>query len=207
MSDARPVPSVEFFHSVYQGKPAWEIDVPQPAIIQLEQAGKVIGSVLDIGCGTGCNAIYLAERGHPVTAFDLVPEAIAQAKSRLGARQLPVTFQVANALKLPDFGQQFDTAIDAGVFHVFNDKDRQRYAENIHRQLKTGAMLYLICFSEHQPGEEGPRRMTQAEIRTSFTVGWKVVSIQAAEYLTQPSFYGAAKAWLAQMVRQPGYGG
>lgn len=201
MSEPRPVPSVEFFHTVYQGKPAWEIDAPQPAMMQLEQAGKIVGSVLDIGCGTGCNAIYLAERGHTVTAFDLVPEAIGQAKARLGSRQLPVTFQVANVLQLPDFGKQFDTGMDAGVFHVFNDKDRARYVENVHRQLKTGAMLYLICFSEHQPGEEGPRRVTQAEIRTSFAQGWRVHAIEAAEYLTQASFYGPAKAWLAHLQK------
>ncbi len=194
--------SVEFFHSVYDGKPAWEIDAPQPAIIELEQAGKIVGSVLDIGCGTGCNAIYLAEHGHTVTGFDLVPQAIEQAKARLGERTLPVTFLAASALKLPDLGP-FDTAIDAGVFHVFNDKDRLRYVENIHRCLKPGARLYLICFSEHQPGTEGPRRMTQQEIRDSFTSGWQIESIEPSVYQTQASFYGPAKAWLAtiQTVR------
>ncbi|HQR41920.1 MAG TPA: methyltransferase domain-containing protein [Gemmatales bacterium] len=188
--------SIDFFHQIYTGKPAWEIDATQPAIVQLAEAGKIIGNVLDIGCGTGCNAIYLAERGHPVVAFDLVPQAIEQAKARLGHRDLPVTFQVANVLKLPDLGL-FDTAIDAGVFHVFNDKDRPRYTENIRRHLKPGAKLYLICFSEHQPGTEGPRRVTQQEIRDSFRNGWVVESIEPTAYLTQASAYGPAKAWLA----------
>jgi cyclopropane fatty-acyl-phospholipid synthase-like methyltransferase len=192
--------SIEFFHQVYTGKPAWEIDVPQPAIIKLAEAGKIVGSVLDIGCGTGCNAIYLAERGHSVTAFDLVPQAIEQAKARVQDSALPVTFQVANVLKLPMLGQ-FDSAIDAGVFHVFSDKDRPRYVENIAKQLKRGARLWLICFSEHQPGTEGPRRVTQAELRSSFRADWKVHQIDATEYLTQASAYGPAKAWLAEIER------
>lgn len=196
--------SVEFFHDVYEGKPPWEIDTPQLAIVKLEQAGKIIGDVLDIGCGTGCNAIYLAERGHHVTGFDLIPQAIEQANARLAGRPLPVRFLTASALKLPDLGQLFDTAIDAGVFHVFNDKDRLRYSENVHRCLKPGARLYLICFSEHQTGTEGPRRMTQQDIRDSFTNGWKVESIEPSVYLTQPQFYGPARAWLAQIQKSSG---
>ncbi|MFT3882939.1 MAG: class I SAM-dependent methyltransferase [Gemmatales bacterium] len=193
--------SVEFFHSVYEGKAPWEIDAPQPAIIELEETSKIKGTVLDIGCGTGCNAIYLAERGHTVTGFDLVPQAIELAKARLGDHKLPITFLAASVLNLPDLGQQFDTAIDAGVFHVFNDKDRVRYCENIHRCLKPGARLYLICFRDDQPGTEGPRRMKQQEIRDCFTTGWQVESIEPSVYMTQASFYGPAKAWLVTITR------
>lgn len=198
-ASSSPSASVEFFHAVYAGKPAWEIDAPQPAIVQLAEQGHIIGSVLDIGCGTGCNALYLAERGHAVTGFDLVPQAIEQAKTRLAGRPLPVHFQVASVLKLPEFGTRFETAIDAGVFHVFNDVDRGRYCENIHRCLQPGARLYLICFSEHQPGSDGPRRMTQQEIRDSFQTGWIIESIEPNVYLTHAQFYGPAKAWLARI--------
>lgn len=203
MSQAPPTPSlsIEFFHSVYEGKPAWEIDQPQPEIIKLFEAGKLHGHILDIGCGTGCNAIYLAERGCTVTGFDLVPAAIEQAKARLGNRPLPVTLLTASALELPDWPAPFDCAIDAGVFHVFNDKDRHRYRENIYRSLKPGAKLYLICFSEHQPGTDGPRRVTQQEIRNTFQQGWHVESIEPAIYQTQPQFHGAAKAWLATIIK------
>jgi len=193
--------SVEFFHNVYEGKAPWEIDAPQPTIIQLAEEGKIVGRVLDIGCGTGCNAIYLAEHGHAVVGFDLVPQAIELAKARLGDRKLPVTFFAASVLTLPDLGQPFDTAIDAGVFHVFNDKDRVKYVANIQRCLKPGARLYLSCFSEEQPGTEGPRRMKQQEIRDSFTTGWQVESIEPSVYMTQASFYGPAKAWLATIKR------
>lgn len=195
-----PSLSVEFFQQVYTGKPAWEIDEPQPTIINLQQAGLIHGTVLDIGCGTGCNSIYLGEHGHIVTGFDLVPAAIKQARDRLGKRPLPVAFYAASVLQLGNLGVH-DTAIDAGVFHVFNDKDRLIYAENIYRHLKSGGMLYLICFSEHQPGTDGPRRVTQQEIRAAFANGWQVEKIEASIYKTMPNFHGDAKAWLASIRR------
>ena len=169
--------SIEHFIKAYEGEPPWEVYQPQPAFVRLEEEGKIVGSVLDIGCGTGANAIYLAQRGHDVLAFELVPRAIELAKKHLGSRELPVDFRVADVLRLGDLGREFDTAIDSGVFHVFSDKDRTRYTENIHRQLKPGAKLYLLCFSEQQPGTEGPRRVTQQEIRDSFRDGWTVESI------------------------------
>jgi cyclopropane fatty-acyl-phospholipid synthase-like methyltransferase len=197
MSDGPASRSVDFFKSVYDGLPAWEIGVPQPAVVRLEETGQIVGSVLDIGCGTGANAIYLAERGHEVLAFELAPRAIELANQRLGNRSLPVEFRVADVLRLGDLGRQFETALDAGVFHVFSDKDRPRYAQNVHRHLKPGGYLYLLCFSEHQPGTEGPRRVTQQEIRDTFTSGWHVESIAPSSYQTRPETMGEAKAWLA----------
>ncbi len=192
-----PSLSVEFFHQIYQGQPAWEIEAPQPVIVQLKEQGKIVGSVMDIGCGTGANAIYLAERGHEVAVFELVPRAIELAKARLGDRSLPVEFRVADVLRLSDLGKRFDTAIDAGVFHVFSDKDRARYVENVKRHLEPGGRLFLICFSEDQPGTDGPRRVRQSEIREAFAEGWVVESIEPAFYQTKPESHGAAKAWLA----------
>jgi SAM-dependent methyltransferase len=191
--------SVDFFKSVYDGTPAWEIGVPQPVVVELAEAGEIVGSVLDIGCGTGANAIYLAERGHEVLGFELAPRAIELANQRLGGRTLPVEFRVADVLRLGDLGRRFDTAMDSGVFHVFSDKDRPRYVENVHRHLKAGGRLFLLCFSEHQPGTDGPRRVTQQEIRDAFRLGWVVESIEPSLYRTQPGTHGDAKAWLARI--------
>jgi len=192
--------SVEYFKGIYDGIPPWEIGVPQPAVIALEKAGRIAGTVLDIGCGTGANAVYLAERGHEVLGVDLAPQAIAHAKERLGNRQLPAEFRVGDVLR-DDFGGPFDTALDAGVFHVFSDTARSRYVENVHRHLRPGGRLFLICFSEHQPGSEGPRRMTQVELHAAFTPGWQVESIEPATYETRPEAMGRAQAWLATILR------
>src|SRR5580700_10497346 len=101
----------EHFESSYQATPPWDIAGPQPALVALEEAGTIEGSVLDVGCGTGENALYLAARGHEVWGIDFVPLAIERAKAKAQDRGLSVHFQQADALELEKLGRQFDTVI------------------------------------------------------------------------------------------------
>jgi methylase of polypeptide subunit release factors len=90
--------SIEHFIKAYEGEPPWEVHRPQPVFVRLQEEGKIAGSVLDIGCGTGANAIYLAERGHGVLAFELVSRAIELAKKHLGTRDSQTRCQAVFAL-------------------------------------------------------------------------------------------------------------
>jgi len=110
------------------------------------------------------------------------------------------TFLVADALALEGLGRRFDVAIDCGLFHTFSDAARSAFAENLHRILRPGGRYVLLCFSEHQPGDMGPRRVRQAEIRSTFARGWSVDSIVADRFADRWSEDGAA-AWLAQLRR------
>ena len=80
--------------------PPWDIGRPQQEFVRLEEAGEIQGSVLDIGCGTGENALYLAGLGHDVWGIDSAPLAIEKAKAKARKRGLKATFLVFNALKL-----------------------------------------------------------------------------------------------------------
>ncbi len=93
--------SHERFELMYQRRqPPWDIGRPQPAIVRLAEAGQIRGSVLDVGCGTGENALYLAARGHECWGIDFVPIAIERAKAKAAERSSDVHFAVGNALKL-----------------------------------------------------------------------------------------------------------
>jgi hypothetical protein len=107
---------------------------------------------------------------------------------------------VWNALDLPALGGRFETVLDCGLFHVFEDSDRPRFVESLQGVVPSGGTYQMLCFSEHQPGEYGPRRVRQDEIRESFRDGWRVESIVAArlETLTQPD---GAFAWHATLTR------
>ena len=72
----------ERFESAYEGQAPWDIPRPQPVFVRLEDAGAITGSVLDVGCGTGENALFLASRGHEVLGLDFVPVAIERALSQ-----------------------------------------------------------------------------------------------------------------------------
>jgi len=195
---------MHFFDRAYEGDPLWETGRPQPAFVRLEEEGSIVGRVVDVGCGTGETALYLAGRGHPVWGLDISPNAIRRAEAKARERGREATFRVANLLDLADLGAQFETAVDCGLFHVFLDAHRPRYVENVGRLLVPNGRLFLLCFSEEEPTDwGGPRRVTRAEIRDAFGLGWSVESIRPSRYeVTLPGVEG--RAWLAEITRRPG---
>ncbi len=195
------------FEQAYQGQAPWDIGRPQPAIVKLAEAGLVRGSVLDVGCGTGENLLFLAARGHEAWGIDFVPAAIERAKEKAKERGIDAHFLVGNALELEELGRQFDTVINCGLFHTFADEERPAFVRELAEILRSGGLLYILCFSDEEPGTVGPRRVTKQEIRDSFYDGWKIQRIEATRFeaLERPdgpgSTPGGPKAWLATIER------
>ena len=178
----------------------WDIGRPQPVWIEI--ADEMISPVLDSGCGSGEHALMLAEQGLDVLGIDISPRAIELAIEKAARRGIEAEFQVGDVLELDRLGRRFATVIDSAVFHVFGDVDRARYVESLASVLDPGGMLYLLVFSEHTPGEEGPRRVTQAELRLAFVDGWDVRRVEGA-LIEAREDYGLdpARAWLARIVK------
>jgi ubiquinone/menaquinone biosynthesis C-methylase UbiE len=182
------------------GVPPWDIGRAQPAIVRLAEEGLFAGDVIDVGCGTGENALFLASRGLAVIGVDAAPTAISQAQEKARLRGSSVPFLIADALALEGLGRPFDVAIDCGLFHTFSDPDRIAFERSLHRTLRVGGRYVLLCFSEQQSGELGPRRVTQAEIRATFATGWTVDSIVVEQFAASLPGDGA-HAWLALLTR------
>ena len=164
-----PPGRVYLFDRAYEGTPLWDIARPQREIVRLEEAGEIRGRVLDLGCGTGENAIYLASQGHPTWAIDFSPRAIEKAGAKGERSSSSVRFEVASALELPALHETFDTLVDCGLFHTFLDPHRPVYAEGVAAALRPGGRFFVLCFSENEPTDwGGPRRISQAELRTTF---------------------------------------
>jgi cyclopropane fatty-acyl-phospholipid synthase-like methyltransferase len=134
--------------------------------------------VLDPGCGTGEHALLAASLGHEASGVDLSAKAIELALTKATERDVEARFLVADALCLVDLGEQFDTVLDCGLFHVLDDDERERYVDSLAAVVPPGGRYHMLCFSERQPGDWGPRRVTQSEIQTSFSEGWEVESIE-----------------------------
>jgi len=178
------IPRKERFQQAYAGKAPWDIGKPQPVFV--EAAEQISGSVLDAGCGTGENALFFAQRGHPTTGIDYLEYPIAEAKRKAQERGLPATFLMMDALHLADIAEVFDSVIDCGLFHVFCDEDRTRYVAGLASVVRPGGGLFLLCFSDQEPPGDGPRRVFQDEIRDAFSIDWDVESIQPARFETRP---------------------
>jgi SAM-dependent methyltransferase len=196
----------ELFAQMYEGQAPWDIGRPQPDIVKLAEAGKIRGSVLDVGCGTGDNVLYLAAKGHECWGVDFVPVAIERAKAKAAERGSEAHFLVGNALELTSLGRLFDTVIDCGLFHTFADEERPLFVAGLAEVLRPGGLLYILCFSDEEPGTEGPRRIRQQEIRDAFQNGWTVQRIEPTRFdsieIPGRMSPGGPKAWLATIQRQ-----
>jgi SAM-dependent methyltransferase len=190
----------EDFDALYAGTPPWDIGRPQPAFLALAEAGAIRGRVLDVGCGTGEHVLMAADLGLDATGLDAAPTAIDAARRKARDRALTTCFLIWDALRLAELGERFDTVLDSGLFHVFQDEDRPRFVDGLRAVVRPGGRYLMLCFSDRQPGVWGPRRVTQDEIRASFADGWRVDSIEPARFdvTIDP---GGALAWLAAITR------
>jgi cyclopropane fatty-acyl-phospholipid synthase-like methyltransferase len=200
------VPDHATFAKAYAGKVPWDIGKAQRPFLAV--ADQVRSPVLDAGCGTGETALFLAARGHQVTGIDFVEEAIRRAQVKATERGLSVEFLVKDALTLGDWGERFVSVIDSGLFHVFSDDDRRRYVQGLGQVLEPGGRLFLMCFSDAEPGTDGPRRVSRQELYDAFADGWEIESVQPVRVEVNPEFTdltfseGGPKAWFAIVRRK-----
>jgi SAM-dependent methyltransferase len=201
------IPDRNTFETAYAGQAPWDIGKPQRTF--LDVADRITGAVLDAGCGTGENALYFAGRGCQVTGIDYLEEPIRRAQRKAAERGLPATFLVKDATMLKDWAERFDIVIDCGLFHVFSDDDRRRYVEGLAAVLRPGGRLFLLCFSDEEPGTQGPRRVSKQELHAAFGQGWGIESIEPSRFEVRPDVKdltfseGGPRAWFA-VVRRPG---
>ena len=187
---------------VADAPPPWDIGRPQPAFLRLADSGVLRGHLLDAGCGTGEHALMAAARGAEAVGVDVSATAIARARAKAAERGLSARFEVADALSLGQLGMIFDTIIDSGLFHVFDDDGRERYVASLASVLRSGGTCYLMCFSDLQEGTTGPRRVRKDELAAAFSDGWAVASIAADTFTLNPGFSTeSAQAWLATIRR------
>jgi ubiquinone/menaquinone biosynthesis C-methylase UbiE len=200
------VPDHAAFGELYAGEAPWDIGRPQRPFVAV--VDRVTSPVLDSGCGTGDTSLFFAAQDRRVTGIDFTKEAIRRARVKAAEQKLDVQFLVKDALTLPEWDARFMTVIDSGLFHVFSDQDRRRYLQGLARVLETGGQLFLMCFSDEEPGTDGPRRVSRQELYDAFDQGWKVESIEPARVEVNPKAKemrfsdGGPKAWFAIIRRQ-----
>jgi ubiquinone/menaquinone biosynthesis C-methylase UbiE len=182
------------WEDAYKTTPPWDVGHPQPALVELVRARELNqGRVLDVGCGTGENALYFAGNGFSV---------IAAARAKTVERRRDVDFRAGNALSLDFKDSTFDNVIDSGLFHTFTDNDRPAYAHEMARVLVPGGKYFMLCFSEKEPpGWGGPRRVTRGEIEATLSPLFKINYIRDALFVTRFHNDGG-RAYLTSAIRR-----
>jgi len=204
------------FDKLYRGEPTfdgvpppagipWDIGQAQPRLMELEALGAITGEVLDMGCGLGDNAIFLASRGHSVTGLDASAAAIERAATRAAQAGVQLTFSVADATDLTGYDGRFDTVIDSALYHCLDDNGRRSYAAALHRVTRPGARLHLFCFSDgNVNGVIAPMgAVPEANIRDTLTANkWRITYLGPTTYLANTSAFAGRADNLPEQMRQ-----
>jgi cyclopropane fatty-acyl-phospholipid synthase-like methyltransferase len=190
--------------SAYEGAPSpWDIGRPQPAFVRLAGDGLLTGQLLDAGCGTGEHVLLAAAHGAQAMGVDVSQRAVEKARAKAAERGLTARFEVGDARHLERLGMTFDTVIDSGLFHVFEDADRASYVASLAAVTRPGGTCYLMCFSDAQPGVWGPRRVRRDELVAAFSDGWEIASLTADQFTIHPTEgTTSVQAWLAVLRRR-----
>ncbi len=195
----------EHFRDLYRGRPPWDVGYVQQPFVEV--ADHIHGTVLEPGCGTGENLLYFAARGCSATGVDFVEAAIDIARRKAADRKLAAEFLVLDALHLEQLDKNFDHVLDCGLFHTFDDADRQAYVASLGRVAATGTRLWLMCFSDKEPPGFGPRRITRRELHDAFRDEWQVESIidthfaSTEEHASKFADRTGPRAYFAQILR------
>ncbi len=155
----------------------WELSRPRKVLVELVEKGLIKkGKALDICCGAGTNALYLAKRGFQVTGIDISSKAIEYAKEKAKKANAKARFQVQNFLNLPFEDKEFDFIFDMGCFHHVKVNDRSTFIRGVHRVLNKDGFYLMVCFSYRN----GPawNHFTKEQIIQLFSNYFKIKNIE-----------------------------
>jgi len=169
-------------HQVYRamyflGLTPWNRETPHPFLVKsMADASPEPGErALELGCGTGTNAVYLASLGWEVTALDMVPRALALARDKARRAGVDIDFRRGDATRLDTtgVGEGFGLFVDVGCFHAIPAAQRDGYVEGVTRSAAPGATLLLIGQFARPARDSRRAGLTPTEVETRFR-GWTV---------------------------------
>lgn len=146
----------------------WNLEEPPRLLVELVQSGRVTPcEAVDLGCGAGNYAVWLALQGFQVTGFDLSAAAVVRAQEMARSKGAACRFIVADLLEpAPGLDACFDFAYDWEVLHHLFPDQRPRYVANVHRMLRPGGLYLSVCFSEDDRGIAGEGKYRDTPLGT-----------------------------------------
>ena len=175
----------------------WDIQVADEHLVSLVRSKIVLpGNALEVGCGTGTNALWLAGHGFSVLGVDISPEAVEQARHKLDGQPLACDFAVLDFLNDNSLARSYDFVFDRGCFHGFErDEERSEFARQVSQVLKTGGIwASLIGSTEGKPRDTGPPRRTAMEVIQAIEPFLEILELRSVFFQTNHPY--KAKAWL-----------
>lgn len=151
--------------------------------------------VLELGCGTGTNCVWLAQQGFAATGVDLAPLAVERAKQRARADGLTVRFEVADVLQLPDLDGPFDFFFDRGCYHAVRRSAPHRYAPSVAQQLASGGRGLVLAGNAREPHDPGPPVVTEEQIRDELGASFQILDLHEFRFDEAPGIGERFLGW------------
>ncbi len=179
----------------WRGDTPWDTNVTPPEVVEFLATAQP-GSALDLGCGTGTNAIALARRGWRVTAVDFSPKAVRAARRKARAAGVEVEFLCADVTRLEGLRGPFDYALDIGCLLGLRREERLRYAERLARLLRPGGDYMLYAWFPRRIGRR-IRGIAPEEVEALLARDFERLRLEVGEERGRPS------AWYWYRRRKP----
>lgn len=190
--------------SYASGELPWDTGEPEPLLVEFVTSGRISPTrTLEIGAGTGTNALWLAGRGFDVLGIDVASLAVERANAKLDGRDLACRFATLDFLAAAPAndlsGGPFQFTFDRGCFHVFDEPaERARFAAQVAAALAPGGLwLSLIGSTEGGPREVGPPQRSAREVTLAIEPALEIVELRGAEFRDH-----GAKAWFCLSRRR-----
>lgn len=195
---------IDRWDQAYRGgrKPGWDIGRPARDLVQAVEGGILKPCrVVELGCGSGTNAIYLAQKGFDVTALDIAPTAIAIAGEKAKKAGVRVRFLLADVLAPPPL-DAFDLIFDRGCYHGIRGSQAARYVQAVDRLSHPGTLLLILAGNANEKPHYGPPRVKEEDLRGDFSKLFDFVELRETHFdAVDPNRKGAL-AWFALLKRK-----
>ena len=168
----------DFERSYRTGDTPWDSGIPSVELVRVLDAGLLPGkTVLEIGSGTGTNAIEFARRGYRVTAVDLVDLAVQRAREKARRAGLEIDFRVGDATRMR-LGGPYDVVFDRGVYHGIRGRNLPAFLRILERVTRRGTRLLCLAGNAKEPMEDGPPVVSEEEFRAELGPLFKFIEVR-----------------------------
>lgn len=188
----------------------WNLTKPPTLLVQAVESGRIKPcKAVDLGCGAGNYAVWMAKQGFEMTGIDFSREAIKLAESLAAREGVSCNFMVADLLgDIKEFQSSFDFAYDWELLHHIFPEDRPQYIKNVHSIMRPKGIYFSACFSEKDPefGGEGKYRKTplgtmlyfssEKELSTLYEPFFRIIELRTVEIPGKHQPHLVNAAWL-----------